>query len=217
MLNVDIEDWDRAFAINVRGPYLVTAAFIPLLARASEKAGREIASVVNISSVRDAIEPQTEGRRSTARRDRRDWATSRTTRAKRRRIASVIVRWSQTSKRRSDQTPSVMTSGAGELRHSARRRAQQAIDKSAREHAVARASSASHEALRAQGFCDGAIEKHADRVTQSPCGSKNWSDVPAGRPASARDLVQALISLATAEYANGQNVAIDGGWLLTNM
>ena len=54
MLDVDLEDWDRTFAVNVRGPYLVTAAFLPLLARASEIAGREKASVINISSARFA-------------------------------------------------------------------------------------------------------------------------------------------------------------------
>ena len=56
MLDVDLDDWDRAFATNVRGPYLVTAAFLPLLARASESAGRDKASVVNISSARFAAQ-----------------------------------------------------------------------------------------------------------------------------------------------------------------
>jgi len=55
-------------------------------------------------------------------------------------------------------------------------------------------------------------------VTQSPCGAKDWQDIPAGRPASARDLVQALISLATNEYVNGQvHLTVDGGWLLANI
>ena len=51
---------DAAFAVNVRGPFLVTAAFLPMLARASEHAGREIASVVNISSVRIESRHETE-------------------------------------------------------------------------------------------------------------------------------------------------------------
>ncbi len=44
------EDFDRIFNVNVRGVYLVTRAFLPLLLASSEESGR-LGTIVNLASV----------------------------------------------------------------------------------------------------------------------------------------------------------------------
>jgi len=45
-------------------------------------------------------------------------------------------------------------------------------------------------------------------------GYRDKKSIPAGRPGKEDDMAQAVLMLAVNDYANGQVVAIDGGYLL---
>jgi NADP-dependent 3-hydroxy acid dehydrogenase YdfG len=51
VVNADIEEWDRMVAINVQGLLYTTHAALPHLLRAAEDGPRNVADVVNISSI----------------------------------------------------------------------------------------------------------------------------------------------------------------------
>jgi 3-oxoacyl-[acyl-carrier protein] reductase len=47
---IPVAEWDRLMAVNLRGPWLLTAALLPALRRASQETSTGGASVVNVSS-----------------------------------------------------------------------------------------------------------------------------------------------------------------------
>lgn len=59
-------------------------------------------------------------------------------------------------------------------------------------------------------------ESSSDATNKSHLEKKEFEGIPARRPGHERDMANACLFLATNQYTNGQNVNVDGGWLLVN-
>jgi NADP-dependent 3-hydroxy acid dehydrogenase YdfG len=51
VLGADVEEWDRMIAVNVQGMLYTTRAALPHLVRAAEDGPRQVADIVNVSSI----------------------------------------------------------------------------------------------------------------------------------------------------------------------